>query len=112
MTVDTTESPVTITNLENNVNYTLSIVAMNVAYSGSPATISVTPHAPLPPEPPELMTPLRRPNQAFEWVHQFAVAPTAPGQTCVEGQHAWDDTYLYVCVSGGRWVYFQPNKLW
>jgi hypothetical protein len=107
-----TSSPLTIPSLTNNVTYTLSLTASNASYTGPAATISVTPHAPLPPEPPQLKTLRRAPGGAAQWQYQFAPAPTGPGESCIEGQHAWDDTYLYTCVSGGRWVYIQPNKLW
>jgi hypothetical protein len=112
MVVQGTESPLTIPDLVNSVSYTLALTASNAGYTGPAATITVTPHEPLPPAPPELLTLRRAPGEAFDWQYQFAVAPTTPGETCIEGQHAWDDTYLYVCIPGGRWVYVQPNKLW
>jgi hypothetical protein len=105
-------SPITLSGLVNNTAYSLAVRAANASGYGPAGLTTVTPHAPIPPEPPELLTLRRAPNAAFEWGYQFAAAPTAPGQSCVEGQHAWDDTYLYTCVSGGRWVYVQPYKMW
>jgi hypothetical protein len=112
LVVQGTESPLTIPNLLNSVSYTLALTASNAGYTGPAATVTVTPHEPLPPAAPELLTLRRAPGQAFDWGYQFAVAPTAPGETCIEGQHAWDDTYLWTCIPGGRWVYVQPNKFW
>ena len=107
-----TASPLVLAGLTNSTRYTLTLRAFHEGGDGAAVTFAVTPHEPIPPHAPELLTLRRAPGAAFDWQYQYAAAPTAPGETCIEGQHAWDDTFLYVCIPGGRWVYVQPNKLW
>lgn len=51
-----------------------------------------------------LYTLRRAPAEAAAWDLQFVPAPSGPGESCVEGQLAWDGELLWTCVPGGTWV--------
>lgn len=51
-----------------------------------------------------LYTLRRAPSAAAAWDLQFVPAPEVPGESCVEGQLAWDGDLLWTCVPGGSWV--------